>query len=246
MKHSIILSVAFLLIAGCANTNSNNSMYNPYEINPDDLEIKTVNGKEIIFIKKLPMENTAVKTTTVKRKVEHRYIVKRSLIELNANTIQAAINGPMREKCAIPIIVPVYTNPSVLSKNQFSTQVSLHNLKGIYSALNNKNENNAKYFAKEIFNSANNTNARYILYGKDHKGRNVGYVYKLGYEDLGIVFYYPDNFNSLLNSRWKSPIDYGWSKFIDNFINVMKDYNPHIKFKKCNTKYDVYYLLTYY
>lgn len=233
--------IYFIMFSLCSNIFAV-PKHNPYEININDFEVKTVNGKDILYLK----PNTIKYTETYKHKSTTREIVKINVYDLNADTIQLAIKGPLYKESHAIVYIPLYINVSnVMIDNNLSVSTSGHNIKKLYISIKNKNTIDAKNIAKSIFNDANSNVSNYLLYGKDSKGKNVGYVFVKGKENLGIVFYYPDDFSSILNNMWKGPLDLGWKNTIKNFISIMKKYNPHIKIVEKTKNNSTYLYLTY-
>lgn len=236
------IQLCFLLIClfsiGCSAAPKNN----PYEINLSNFEVKNVNGKDVLYLK----PNTIKYNDTYTHNVKKREIVKVNVYDLNADSIQYAINGPLCKKSFATVYIPFYiTVTNAITDNYLASTTSGSNIKQLYIALKNHNNDKAKNITKNIFNDANSNICNYLLYGKDSRGKNVGYVYNKGYENVGIVFYYPDDFSPVLKNMWKGALDLGWKNTINNFIDIMEDYNPHIKIKIKKKKYDTYLLLTY-
>jgi len=236
------IQLYFLLIClfsiGCSAAPKNN----PYEINLSNFEVKNVNGKDVLYLKPNTIKYNDIYTHNVKK----REIVKVNVYDLNADSIQYAINGPLCKKSFATVYIPFYiTVTNAITDNYLASTTSGSNIKNLYIALKNHNNDKAKYITKNIFNDANRNICNYLLYGKDSRGKNVGYVYNKGYENVGIVFYYPDDFSPVLKNMWKGALDLGWKNTINNFIDIMEDYNPHIKIKIKKKNYDTYLLLTY-
>ena len=237
MKYLFILLITVIFCSGCSST----TYHNPYEINESNFEVKNINGKDVLFLKQTSY------TDIITRQSVNREIVKRNIYDLNADTIQYAINGPLHNKCWASIYRPYYVNTTNMFfvDSIYCEKVNSTYIKQLYSAIKNNNSYTAKSIAYKIFSEANSSNSNYILYGKDSKGRNVGYIYQIGKENTGIVFYYPNNFSNIIKNIWKGPFDLGWNTVIEEFISTMKNYNPHLKIIKKHSKYDTYYIIKY-
>lgn len=231
----------FITIIICCSGCSSKTYYNPYQINENSFEIKNINGKDVLFLK----QNNY--TESFQRKTEDRHIVKRNIYDLDANSIQYAINGPLHHNCYAVVYRPYYINTSnvFFVNSLYCEKVNSRYIKSLYKALKNNNSNAAKNITYNIFSEANTTISNYILYGKNSQGKNVGYLYIIGKENIGIVFYYPDNFSSIIKDIWKGPFDLGWNNTVENFISLMKEYNPHLSITKKHNNTNTYYLIKY-
>ncbi len=225
-KFQLCFVLICLFSIGCSATPKNN----PYEINLSNFEVKNVNGKDVLYLK----PNTIKYTDTVKKNSTTREIVKRNIYDLNADTIQYAIKGPLANKSIVCVCVPKIINSAniLFEYNAYNVTTSSKHVKNLYVAIKDKNKKSAEKYAKKIFLDGNNKISNYILFGKDSSGKNVGYIYKLGYENTGIVFFYPGDFSPILKNMWKNMLDLGWKNTINNFINIMREYNPHINIQE--------------
>lgn len=213
--------------------------------------IIAVNAAEILyederFTLYTPSAERITTNTLNRTKTTHK-IEKFDLNELNANTIQMSYYGPLKSQSSVEIIMPQYINGINMmfpSRKTLATLITGASIRKLYSAILNESED-LPYIVYNIFKESNGSYANYILYGKDKFGRNVAYIYNLGKENKGIVFFYPDNFSAVFKQLYKSPFNYGWPIFIDNFINIISEYNQHIKIEKSIKGNEIIYIISY-
>lgn len=234
----LIISCLLIIICCSCSVHKNN----PYEININNFEVKNINGEEVLYLK----PNTVKYNETYKNKTINREIVKVNIYDLNANTVQKAINGPLYKDCYAIIFIPSYITTTTIFKYKASEMtISGSKIKELYLAIQSNSVNRKRKAARTIFNCANKNASNYILYGKDINGKNVGYVYRKGKENIGIVFFYPDDFSPLLDNMWKKCLDLGWENTINNFISLMEKYNPHLNIEIKTHNNTRYLYLTY-
>ena len=187
--------------------------------------------------------NTSLQT---QREIRTRRIQRFSLNQLNANSIQAAYHGPLKNKSKVTIIIPQYVSTSNImfpSKKTLCTQISGRQIKQLYSDILN-DSNRLSLTVYDIFRDTNGEYANYKLFGKDKFGRNVAYVYNLGYENTGIVFY-PDKFRYIFYKMYKSWSTLGWNTFVENFIDIICYYNKHLDISKHFISGEYVYIIKY-
>ena len=213
--------------------------------------ITIANAAEILYEdERFTLYNPSAERITTniynRNQITHK-IEKFSLEELNANTIQMAYFGPLKDQSKTEIIMPQYINGINLiipSRKVLSTPITGSSIRKLYSAILNESED-LPYIVYNLFKDSNRDYANYILYGKDKFGRNVAYIYNLGQENKGIVFFYPDNFSAVFKQLYKSPFNYGWPIFISNFIEIISEYNQHIKIQKSAKGNEIIYIISY-
>lgn len=184
---------------------------------------------------------------THNRNTRERKIQKFNLLELTADTIQAAYYGPLKNQSLATIIVPQYVSTLQImfpSKTTLATQISGKAIRKLYKAILSDSDNLTD-IVYETFLIGNQYYTRYILYGKDKFGRNVGYVYNLGEENKGIVFFYPDNFTNIFKQLYKSWNTLGWNTFIKNFVYIMSKYNSHLIISESFIDTEKVYIIKY-
>lgn len=181
------------------------------------------------------------------REVRTRRISKFSLNELDANTIQATYYGPLKDKSDVYIIIPQYVSTLQImfpSKTTLATIITGNEIRRLYKAVRN-NSDDINDIIYKTFMIGNRDYSNYILYGKDKFGRNVGYIYNLGKENQGIVFFYPDKFPNIFKKIYKSWSSLGWNTFIENFMSVISKYNSHLIITSTFIKNEKVYIIKY-
>lgn len=190
---------------------------------------------------------TVITTKRHTHKEVLHYLEKYELDELDATSISYIYVSPMRDKCFAPIILPKYaTLLSLFTPSQYKTNYGMDGfgtnaidndeLHDLYMAVYEKDIEKGKKIFLNIFNRLNKYNCKIKYYGKDCEGRNTLYIYKVGFADRGVVVYYPDDFSSLIKGKAdflkmvsKDPTRVGYREFLRRFVELMKDYNKHIK-----------------
>ena len=188
-----------------------------------------------------------ISTNTHNRKVRTRRVSKFDLKELNANTIQMAYYGPLKNESKVDIIVPQYVSTLQVmfpSKTTLATTISGREIRRLYKAILSDSDDLSE-IVYNTFLIGNEPYARYILYGKDKYGRNVGYVYNRGQENRGIVFFYPDDFSKVFRKLYKGWSTLGWNTFITNFVSLIKEYNSHLEFTQTFIQNEKVYIIKY-
>lgn len=169
-----------------------------------------------------------------------------SLDELTADSIQYIYNASYRDKCSVAIFKPQFaTVLSFFTKEQYSDGMGLNGfgtngisnseLNALYKAISSGDNEKGFEIFNEIFNRVNKNNCKIRYYGKDKLGRKTCYIYKLGFENRGIVVFYPDDFSCLIKGKsdlmhmWaKDPTRAGYNEFFRRFMALMMDHNKHI------------------
>lgn len=211
-------------------------------------------GNEIIyqdsrFILVKPSKAVLERNTinTHNRNIRERRIQKFDLRELNADTIQAAYYGPLKDESSVSVIIPQYVSTLQIafpSRTTLSTRISGKEIRRLYKAILN-NSSNLDNIIYDTFLIGNKNYTRYILYGKDKFGRNVCYIYNLGQENRGIVLFYPDNFSNIFKQIYKSWNTLGWNTFIKNFVMILSKYNSHLNIIESFKNSEKIYIITY-
>lgn len=198
-----------------------------------------------------PSSNIAVQqrdtTYQNEREIRTRRIQRFSLNQLNANSIQAAYYGPLKNKSKVTVIIPQYISTNNIlfpNKTTLCTPISGREIKQLYSDIIN-DSNRLPFTVYDIFKNSNGKYANYKLYGKDKFGRNVAYIYNLGYENTGIVFFYPDKFRYIFYKMYKSWSTLGWNTFVENFIDIILYYNTHLEISKHFINGEYVYIIKY-
>lgn len=206
---------------------------------------------------------SVITTDTHEHKEVEHYTQSFCLESMNASTIGYIYVSPMRDKCFAPIIAPKYaTILSFLTKEQYkcnngmdgfgTNAIENDELKELYMAIYEKDTVKGKEIFLKIFNRINDVNCRIKFFGKDKWNRNTLYIYKVGFADRGVVVYYPDDFSCLIKGKWdlikmwmKDPTRVGYGEFVRRFIELMLDYNKHIKIEKAYEHNEEIYVLKF-
>lgn len=168
-------------------------------------------------------------TDQYQRQIRDRHIQRFNYKYMNANTVQmhATNCNPIRNRAEVTLIVPT-TISLWPNRNMYTCKITNSEFARLKSDIV-QDSDRLQLTVYSIFHGTNGKYASYKLYGKDSYGRNVGYLYNLGQENTGIVFFYPDSIAKdlkELHSRWY--ITYDWKTFIRTFARLMLRYNPHI------------------
>jgi hypothetical protein len=202
---------------------------------------------QYVLYKPTAVVKEKISTNIHNREVRTRRIAKFSLNELNANTIQAAYYGPLKDKSEVYIIIPQYVSTLQImfpSKTTLATIISGNEIRRLYKAVRN-NSDDIHDIIYKTFMIGNRDYSNYILYGKDKFKRNVGYIYNLGKENQGIVFFYPDKFPNIFKKTYISWSSLGWNTFIENFMSIISKYNSHLIITSTFIKNEKVYIIKY-